>query len=450
MRIVTSANNNIVHHKGIIGTTALYQYLKGAQFAEFIIKLNSSDWGGISTRILLRKIQIRLGIIDCIITIHPSAIVDITNIKSFSFKVLREMKSQLYNFSRTQLATSWNIIRNSPTIIEKLKQITSRSNASDDAINKDLISYYKRSSFQYQHWLKTSQYTLEKCVSCINSKEQQSCIKRSTYNTTAVILVKMVKLSSTENGFRIITPTDLIQYKKGQSHNYLSEQEHLVLEIKIDKLEIEIIRNRISSTILQDELIQHHDNMTKLHTNELHIYTDRSLNPNLVNGYNQIIMGAGWIVKNTKIDFICGITYFSSSTRPELLAILTALLTVPIYNNTHIYTDSQSAIDSINNMLQLRGIIERKLFKQNNYILLYAINDKADKLAKKGSELALENEDRIVDLELILNNSNFEFIPKWSGVCIDRQIRKFCAQISDAIYEANWSCNKYWSDIFID
>ncbi|GBB90990.1 hypothetical protein RclHR1_18070005 [Rhizophagus clarus] len=147
-------------------------------------------------------------------------------------------------------------------------------------------------------------------------------------------------------------------------------------------------------------------------------------------------MGARWIVKNTEIDFTCGIIYFSSSTRPELLAILTALLTVPINNNMHIYTDSQSAIDSINNMLQLRGIIERKLFKQNNYILLYAIvdlvyikrinlilhkvkghsgciwNDKADKLAKKRSELALENEDKIVDLELILNNSNFEFIPK--------------------------------------
>ncbi|GES89137.1 ribonuclease H-like domain-containing protein [Rhizophagus clarus] len=240
----------------------------------------------------------------------------------------------------------------------------------------------------------------------------------------------MVKLSLTENGFRIIIPTDLIQYKKGQSHNYLFE---------------------ISSTILQDELIQHHDNMTKLHTNKLHIYTDGSLNLNSVDGYNQIIMGAGWIVKNTEIDFTCGITYFPSSTRLELLAILTALLTVPINNNTHIYTDSQLAIDSINNMLQLKGIIERKLFKQNNYILLYAIvdlgyikkinlilykvkghsgciwNDKADKLAKKGSELALENEDRIVDLELILNNSNFEFIPKWSGVYIDRQIRKFYA-----------------------
>ncbi|GBB95979.1 hypothetical protein RclHR1_26590001 [Rhizophagus clarus] len=164
----------------------------------------------------------------------------------------------------------------------------------------------------------------------------------------------MVKLSSTENGFRIIIPTDLIQYKKGQSRNYLSEQEHPVLEIKINKLEIEIIRNRISSIILQDELIQHYNNMTKLHTNELHIYTDGSLNLNSVDGYNQIIMGAGWIVKNTEIDFTCGITYFPSSTRSELLAILTALLTVPINNNMHIYTDSQSAIDSINNMLQLR------------------------------------------------------------------------------------------------
>ncbi|GES85235.1 ribonuclease H-like domain-containing protein [Rhizophagus clarus] len=232
----------------------------------------------------------------------------------------------------------------------------------------------------------------------------------------------MVKLSSTENGFRIIIPTDLIQYKKGQSRNYLSEQEHPVLEIKINKLEIEIIRNRISSIILQDELIQHYNNMTKLHTNELHIYTDGSLNLNSVDGYNQIIMGAGWIVKNTEIDFTCGITYFPSSTRSELLAILTALLTVPINNNMHIYTDSQSAIDNLVYIKKI-NLILHKVKGHSGCIW----NDKADKLAKKGSELALENKDRIVDLEFILNNSNFEFIPKWSGVCIDRQIRKFCA-----------------------
>jgi hypothetical protein len=81
----------------------------GAQFAEFIIRFNSKDWRGISTRILLRKIQIRLGIIDCIITIHPSIILGITGIQSFSFKILRTMKDQLFDFSSTQLTTSWNI-----------------------------------------------------------------------------------------------------------------------------------------------------------------------------------------------------------------------------------------------------------------------------------------------------------------------------------------------------
>jgi hypothetical protein len=125
-------------------------------------------------------------------------------------------------------------------------------------------------------------------------------------------------------------------------------------------------------------------------------------------------------------------------------------------------------------MLQLQQATERKLFKQNNYFLLYAIvdlvlikkiklnlhkvkghsgciwNDKADSLAKKGRELALENDNRIVDVEFILNKSNFEFIPKWNRIGIDRQVRKFCAHVSDAIYKASWSCNKYWDNIFKD
>jgi hypothetical protein len=29
-------------------------------------------------------------------------------------------------------------------------------------------------------------------------------------------------------------------------------------------------------------------------------------------------------------------------------------------------------------------------------------------------------------------------------------VGKFCTQVSDAIYEANWSCNKYWDNIFKD
>jgi ribonuclease HI len=270
--------------------------------------------------------------------------------------------------------------------------------------------------FQYQHWIKTPQYTLKKCNSCINPNEQEDCIKRSIYNASAAIKVKIIKLSPTENSFRNVTPTDLIQHKRGQICIGTPEQEHPVLEIRINKIEIELIRNRIKSSTFQEELIQRHDSIVNLHTNELHIYTDGSLELNAVDKQNRIIMGAGWILKNRDIEFTYGIAYFPSSTRPKLLAIFTALLTVPINNNMHIYTDSQSLIDSINNMLQLKQAMERKLFKQNNYFLLYAIvdlmlikkiklnlhkvkghsgctwNDKADSLAKKGKELALEND----------------------------------------------------------
>lgn len=61
---------------------------------------------------------------------------------------------------------------------------------------------------------------------------------------------------------------------------------------------------------------------------------------NCINNEDVIVMVAGWILKNTDISFSCGISFHSLSTRPELLAILTALLVVPSESQVHIYTDS--------------------------------------------------------------------------------------------------------------
>jgi hypothetical protein len=40
-------------------------------------------------------------------------------------------------------------------------------------------------------------------------------------------------------------------------------------------------------------------------------------------------MGAGWVIQNYDISFTCGIKHHPSSTRPELLAILTAIIAAP-------------------------------------------------------------------------------------------------------------------------
>ncbi|CAB4402569.1 unnamed protein product [Rhizophagus irregularis] len=88
-------------------------------------------------------------------------------------------------------------------------------------------------------------------------------------------------------------------------------------------------------------------------------------------------MGVGWIIKDHDLSFSCGINYYPSSTRPELLAIMTAfILAVPSNAEVVIYMDSQAAIDRINHMLDaLYRINRRKFLKMNNYIILFTIYD---------------------------------------------------------------------------
>jgi len=51
-------------------------------------------------------------------------------------------------------------------------------------------------------------------------------------------------------------------------------------------------------------------------------------------------MGASWVIEDTELSFKCGVEHFPSSTRPELMAILTALLVMPVHVIVIIHTDS--------------------------------------------------------------------------------------------------------------
>ena len=117
-----------------------------------------------------------------------------------------------------------------------------------------------------------------------------------------------------------------------------------------------------------------------------------------------------WIVaseENSSLDsisFSSRIADWPSSTRAELGAIWTAVLAAPSSTKVNIFSDSQAAIDSLQNNKQARSI--RNLFKIKNRSLIRQIqecckakniefsltkvkgnsenswNDKADKLAK--------------------------------------------------------------------
>jgi len=119
--------------------------------------------------------------------------------------------------------------------------------------------------------------------------------------------------------------------------------------VNISPLEIELIRQWVSDISLQESLIEIFNRLFAMDKREgLRIYTDGSL----INAYSltqdtRVAMGAGWILEDSNISFQYGVESFPSLTRSELMAILTALLAVPLSMKVTVFTDSQAAIDRI-------------------------------------------------------------------------------------------------------
>ena len=160
------------------------------------------------------------------------------------------------------------------------------------------------------------------------------------------------------------------------------------------------------------------------------LYIDGSLQRD--NTQHTSTMGLGWFNVISNTSFSCAVNKWPSSTRAELAAIWTALLTIPSHSSVNIYTDSSAAITSINNVLfTTKGI---KWVKLNNKSLLQHIhscikgknldfylhkvkrhsnnlyNDTADLLAKGGlaSDLLLD-----LDSTLVLDSGGLDFFLSW-------------------------------------
>ena len=129
---------------------------------------------------------------------------------------------------------------------------------------------------------------------------------------------------------------------------------------------------------------------------------------------DEVIIGCGFINVNTGDLFKCGTTLYPSSTKAKLVAIFTALLTIPENTEIKIYMDSQVAIDGITKALD-NWYHSRLILTLHNHSILFKIielvkgkslvlelikvkgysddvfNDEADKLAKEAAEEALLN-----------------------------------------------------------
>src|ERR1051325_11017881 len=158
-------------------------------------------------------------------------------------------------------------------------------------------------------------------------------------------------------------------------------------------------------------------------------------------------MGAGWTNCTGTQQFSCSLTQWPSSTRAELAAIWTVLLTVPADAHAIVYTDSQAAIDGIKEISNLRSS-RIKWFDTNNPTLKLLIkdcltskrlritlikvkghsnnelNDLADRLAKEGLYGPLLTLD--FNLEYLFFNLDYiSFRPYWDNKPIEHRLRPF-------------------------
>jgi ribonuclease HI len=184
------------------------------------------------------------------------------------------------------------------------------------------------------------------------------------------------------------------------------------------------------------------------------IYTDGSLSEDN-NQQEKIVMGCGWVAikeDNSKLTFRGQVENFVSSTRAELMAILTAVYATPRDTKLNIYTDSQASIEAISNAVKNSKKVQKK-FK--NWTLLQSINEiiavqniefnmfkvkahsgieyneMADKLAKDGISY------HICDPN-VQSLASVNAIGYWKTNQIEVPFREFTKKLGTAKRTANW------------
>ncbi|GBC34112.2 ribonuclease H-like domain-containing protein [Rhizophagus irregularis DAOM 181602=DAOM 197198] len=269
-------------------------------------------------------------------------------------------------------------------------------------------------------------------------EDDPMCVKKEKYHKSTIIDVK----HSTNNyqdtsTFEILTPVNLIRTRI-ITKPLLYKNESPFVSLDILSYDLDIIKRTISSTLLITELSDILGCFEQIDNQEFHFFTDGSMDLNCINNEDVVVMGAGWILKNTDISFSCGIRFHPSSTRPELLAILTALLVAPV---NHGYT-------FIRIVRQRSMRLDIEIHKVKGHSGCHW-NDMADAIAKIGRETAVVNSNRLVDLQFICSYSfPLLFLPVWHSIEIDKCVRQFCRIVSESLEEITWSLNSNWKDYF--
>ncbi|RHZ78450.1 hypothetical protein Glove_164g18 [Diversispora epigaea] len=188
--------------------------------------------------------------------------------------------------------------------------------------------------------------------------------------------------------------------------------------------------------------------------NHIKVYTDGSL----LNRLCEDIMGFGWVIPEIQdyeqLTFRDNIREFPSSTRAELMAILTCLLEMLDKATVNIYTDSMCALQNMNIIKNKSGkriwkhcknpvilqiiseIIKEKDLKVNCYKVKAHSGDKfneiADALAQIPPSLCGFYNDRFEGTTITLNYKNIKnrnFISMWNSSLLEIPIKEAAKEI---------------------
>jgi ribonuclease HI len=180
-------------------------------------------------------------------------------------------------------------------------------------------------------------------------------------------------------------------------------------------------------------------------------------------------MGAAWIQTSGPQPgsyFKTGVENWPSASRPEAMAIATALLTVPENKRVEIHTDSQNCIDTYSKLsTNSPKQTYKRWLKTNNWSVWSIIinttkgkkldltlikvkahsndtfNDKADQLAKEAASMSI--------IEWSPSEVyKIQTTPIWNGITIDIAPRNFIKEINKIIILKEWTTQHRINNLF--
>ncbi|RHZ62073.1 hypothetical protein Glove_344g75 [Diversispora epigaea] len=269
-----------------------------------------------------------------------------------------------WNIGKQSNSINWVTIQNDegthPLIGKKRKML-----------NKD--------EFTIQHYTKevssqsSGNSVLEKCTGCAqgdrslvtNFKNQDVClIKTSMAKSVSINVVRnVVSLRSTSDRSN--------RLRLRSSQNAIRDGISKIIE---DSLPVGSIHSIDPPTVYISNNVRDRTTISM----SIRIYTDGSLIKNDNNNSHVTTMGCGWCAldeNDTEFNFSGKVENFASSTRAELMAILTAVYATPKHSKLYIFTDSQAAIDAIANAAANPRKAHRKL---KNWTIVKAIKEIAN------------------------------------------------------------------------